>query len=650
MVFSIPDNVMKLWDAWNVRAFVILSLLAQVFLTLFAPLRKRLGGIWGKCVYMLIWLVYLLADWVAGLTVGSILSNQLKIPANSGDIQAFWAPFLLLHLGGPDTIASFALEDNELWVRHLLGLILQVGSTLYVFLMSLPDNKLWLPTFLVLIASIVKYAERNRAFYLASSDHFGENWVPGERVAGLHIPKQFKKLETADPVPYGLEDDDIQPFYVNPGPFFINPGSFYEPSEFLVDSDPKSILQAAAYLFGTIRRPLLGSFLSKYQCLKSFANFGSKNKECYAKDALLKIEIQLSLLFEALHTKLPVIVSKAGCISRILNLSCIVGALLSFSLVKKHYELNEFDTWLTYGLLIGALTLDFISIILLVFSDWFLIANFHNSGCFRVLRSRLKARRWSNKVPQLNFITYSVKDHPNWLNSLATFLPLRSLLEAMKVIRCLSFQNFGDDPHYWRCIFEDVQDVIRRGDLKVDVDFAQNLLDFHIATELSIQGDFQGSSPGSTEKDRTICKLISDYMFYLMKMEPAMMATVSNNWENVLKDAHKETLSILDWSLVSNEKDASSKILSAKFEKGKTLKMLSTARGKRLVMELEVGTISWEELRKGWVKVMCHAARKCRPSVHSQQPSKGGELLTFIWLCMANFTMAKYGSPYIYWS
>ncbi|GKV49387.1 hypothetical protein SLEP1_g56141 [Rubroshorea leprosula] len=378
MVFSIPENVLKLWDAWNVRAFIILSLLAQVFLTLFAPLRKCLGGKWGKCVRMLIWLAYLLADWIAGLTVGSILSNQMKSPANSGDIQAFWAPFLLLHLGGPDAITSFALEDNEFWVRHLLGLILQVGSTLYVFLLSLPDNKLWLSTLLVLIASVIKYAERNRAFYLASFDNFGENWVPGERVAGLHIPKQFKKLETADPVPYGLEDDDIEPFYVNP-----DARSFYEPSEFFVGSDPKSIVQAAAYLFGTIRRPFLGSSLSKYQRLKGFANFGSKNKDCFAEDALLKIEIQLSLLYETLHTKLPVIVSKAGCISRILNLSCILGALLSFSLVKKHYELEEFDTWLSYGLLIGALALDFISIILLVFSDWFLIANFHNSGCFR---------------------------------------------------------------------------------------------------------------------------------------------------------------------------------------------------------------------------------------------------------------------------
>ncbi|GLT28233.1 hypothetical protein SLA2020_031820 [Shorea laevis] len=646
MVFSISENVMKLWDVWNVRAFVILSLLAQVFLTLSAPLRKRLGGRSGKCVRMFIWLVYLLADWVAGLTVGSILSNQLKSPAKSGDIQAFWAPFLLLHLGGPDTITSFALEDNEFWVRHLLGLILQACSTLYVFIMSLPGNKLWLPTLFVLIASIIKYAERNRAFYLSSFDHFGETWVPGK--AGLLIPKQFKKLGTADSLPDGLED--------LPDPQSVEDDNI---SPDFADSDPKSIVQAAAYLFGTIRSPLLGSFLSKSQRTKSFANFGSKSKGCSAKDALQKMEIQLSLLYEALHTKLPVIVSKTGYISRILNLSCILGALLSFSLLKKNYELEEFDAWLTYGLLIGALTLDFISIILLVFSDWFVIANFHILEYFPNLASRLEARfvkrrRWSNKVPQLNFITYSVKDHPNWLKTLVTFLPMSSLLEDIKVLQCLSFQNFREDLQYWRCIFEDVMGVVKEVQEGLNLDpfgleddsFSHFLLSHHIGTELSIQEeDFQRSSSGSIDNDRKICKLIADYMLYLMMMEPTTMAAVSNNWEKVFKDTYEDTLSILARSSVSNEKDAR-EILSANIDNHKRVDLYSSALSKAqdLAKELKNGTYSWKRLREEWVFMMCYAARRCRTNVHSQQPSKGGELLTFIWLCVANYTIISHAS------
>ncbi|GKV40228.1 hypothetical protein SLEP1_g47895 [Rubroshorea leprosula] len=40
--------------------------------------------------------------------------------------------------------------------------------------------------------------------------------------------------------------------------------------------------------------------------------------------------------------------------------------------------------------------------------------------------------------------------------------------------------------------------------------------------------------------------------------------------------------------------------------------------------------------RNVWVELICYAAANCKPNVHAQQPSKGGELLTFIWLCMSH--------------
>ncbi|GLU15572.1 hypothetical protein SLE2022_320490 [Rubroshorea leprosula] len=169
MLPFIAEHVEKLWDTWNIRGLTILSLSVQSFLILFAPSRRRRGGQW--VVMISIWSAYLLADWLATFTIG------LMLRAKRSDILALWAPFLLLHLGGPDTITSFSLGDNDFWIRHLIGLMLQVNSTVYVFFQSLPQNKLWLPTFLLLIAGIIKYAERNCAFYLASFDHFGNNWA-----------------------------------------------------------------------------------------------------------------------------------------------------------------------------------------------------------------------------------------------------------------------------------------------------------------------------------------------------------------------------------------------------------------------------------------------------------------------------------------
>ncbi|KAH8513963.1 hypothetical protein H0E87_006995 [Populus deltoides] len=60
---------------------------------------------------------------------------------DNNELLAFWAPFLLVHLGGPDTITAFALEDNELWLRHMLTFATQGFATLYVLILNLTTDK-----------------------------------------------------------------------------------------------------------------------------------------------------------------------------------------------------------------------------------------------------------------------------------------------------------------------------------------------------------------------------------------------------------------------------------------------------------------------------------------------------------------------------
>ncbi|KAL3503288.1 hypothetical protein ACH5RR_037737 [Cinchona calisaya] len=79
--------------------------------------------------------------------------------------------FLLLHLGGPDAITAFSLEDNGLWIRHLLGLMVQLLAVAYIISQSIP-NDFWIPTVLVFLAGFIKYAERTRAVYLACLVNF----------------------------------------------------------------------------------------------------------------------------------------------------------------------------------------------------------------------------------------------------------------------------------------------------------------------------------------------------------------------------------------------------------------------------------------------------------------------------------------------
>ena len=90
-------------------------------------------------------------------------------------MSTFWASFLLLHLGGPDTITSFALEDSEFWLRHLARLILQVQATAYIFYQSLPNK---LCVIMVFLVGSIKYVERTRALFLASMNQFGCSVLP----------------------------------------------------------------------------------------------------------------------------------------------------------------------------------------------------------------------------------------------------------------------------------------------------------------------------------------------------------------------------------------------------------------------------------------------------------------------------------------
>ena len=143
---------------------VLVSLTLQLFLLHLGSRRRYSVKIWLRIV---LWLSYLIADSLATVALGAI-SNNLRNSCDGNDSQlqneltvtAFWAPFLLLHLGGQDTITAYAVQDNELWLRHLLGLFVQTMVALYIFLLSWKANWLSFLAILMLLAGFIKYTER----------------------------------------------------------------------------------------------------------------------------------------------------------------------------------------------------------------------------------------------------------------------------------------------------------------------------------------------------------------------------------------------------------------------------------------------------------------------------------------------------------
>jgi hypothetical protein len=46
---------------------------------------------------------------------------------------------------------------------------------------------------------------------------------------------------------------------------------------------------------------------------------------------------------------------------------------------------------------------------------------------------------------------------------------------------------------------------------------------------------------------------------------------------------------------------------------------------------------TWKLMSEVWVELLCYAASHCRANTHAALLSKGGELITFVWLLMAHF-------------
>ncbi|KAL6659290.1 hypothetical protein ACP70R_003330 [Stipagrostis hirtigluma subsp. patula] len=158
------ESLIKLFNDWEIQLLLLLSFALQIFLFFTGGLR------WHGTKMLLrfsIWLAYLGADLVAVYALG-YLSRHMDSTTGRNTLTGthplafFWAPFLLVHLGGQDTITAFAMEDNSLWLRHLLNMVVQVVIALYVFWKSIEKHsmKLLVSGIFVFVVGVIKYGER----------------------------------------------------------------------------------------------------------------------------------------------------------------------------------------------------------------------------------------------------------------------------------------------------------------------------------------------------------------------------------------------------------------------------------------------------------------------------------------------------------
>ena len=304
-----------------------------------------------------------------------------------------------------------------------------------------------------------------------------------------------------------------------------------------------------------------------------------------AEDTLKILEIELNLFYDLLHTKVVVANSKLGKLVRCISFGLVVAALSLFHKEDKH-GLKSFDVKLTYTLFFGVLSLDMVTHLLWMFSDWTVASCFNSTKCvLKILNALLHLKRlrwmkpdhrgeaiastpiifkrWSQTLPQFNFIEFCCQESGSesefriMIAKILEYMHIKDFIEQKK-IDIVQMCNVTVKPltqNLWQFIFKELLEKSRdaddleeakriisaRGEWVLencdfiecselmsyvkDVAYDESLLLWHIATELCYT-DEQSHSWHYCDA-RNFSKCLSNYMIYLLYQQPSLMSEVS---------------------------------------------------------------------------------------------------------------------------
>ncbi|KAL9422974.1 hypothetical protein AB3S75_035122 [Citrus x aurantiifolia] len=680
----IPPSFRKLWKEWDLRVTVLLSLTLQIVLVVLGNRRKFDSKLWIRIV---VWSAYLAADSVATFALG-ILSGNLTdlfdehvktLDANT-ELEAFWAPFLLVHLGGPDTITAYSLEDNELWLRHLLGLIVQTTIAFYVFLMAWTGGShlsiLSIPMFVV---AFIKYGERT--------------WVLRSAVNEKLRQSLFTSTSHRHDSSSSSRDIDLfrDEYKVKNDEGYITTRRTVMASEVQLPVDFSVIVDCRKSLPYKEKLLTVYGYLQLTKCLFLDAGLSSRDRDSSksvfrylsSEDAFEVVEMELGLIYDLLYTKAPLLYTLWGLALRLLTffVTCCVLVLFTFLQQKQQYE-SKVDLSITFLLLVFPIILEIYSaMFMLIPSDQFLIWLVRRNSVSTLhyalssLPLVLKSPRWSHKMCQLSLLSFIVVEPKH--------LPCHRILELSGIEKKLEKQ--------WWVDHEEVPEVLKKvifrffkekametkpwesnskslivpgakrnvdaGDKLIteaapnfEDDLGENILFWHIITEVFFCLDEQTFEAEIAVHCKSI-KQISRYMFYLLVAHPSMFSVgvldMSSFEHTVHRVRDKIRVEVPEDHIHDRKtvcRDLVDEDYYTKFHGSDRLLYNATCAAAHLMKKYgEQGLAEkWNELGCTWLKILALAARKTKGNQHGQQLRGGGELLTHVWLLMAHFGLTDH--------
>ncbi|CAM0948410.1 unnamed protein product [Alopecurus aequalis] len=597
-------------------------------------------------------------------------------------LVAFWAPFLLLHLGGQDNITAYAIEDNRLWLRHLQTFVVQVLAAGYILYQSYifgHQTQLRQATILMFLVGVIKYGERVWALKCASTSNLsGKNYQSFGRV---HM------IENRYNVRRSLHG-----------------------------------VMLKAHLLLNIPMHLLKGPLPRVALEDD--NWG------FSWDSMYRVaEMQLFLMHEVFYGKAPVIHTWYGLCIRVISpvatgVACLLFGRSSDERHGRYY--SRADVAVTYVLLVGALVLEILSVLRAMFSSWALVnivawqtcclfGQVHVTpdglvegepfgGCssrvpivgvlFKLVTTRyqrliclakfflerameivgLPTGDWSGSMGQHSFIHLCTQRKYNWSSKMARWLgredwwntlvytssvpvpaDFRKLLE--KQLLC-SVGVSGESPDH-------IQNSRGRAVLKrsgwheelawsVEIQLDESILVWHIATQVYLTCCYDAKYKSRPALAMTI-EVLSNYMVFLLAARPFMLPDNAsrqsyvelcnkvinhvNNYNSAedlvrLIREHGEALNTSTTGPPPPADAAETEILEMNLTFDRASKLGAWLICNELNTPDVAGAHMLNLVAQVWMEMLCYASYRCRADSHARQLRNGGEITTLVAILM----------------
>nr|XP_020161724.3 uncharacterized protein LOC109747038 isoform X2 [Aegilops tauschii subsp. strangulata] len=675
----------QLFTIWDIQAAVLSSFAAHLVLVILAGARRRKAS---GVRMLLLWLAYQLGNFVAPYALTNL---SLCDPSPRQQLIAFWAPFLLHHLAGPDNISALSLEDNALSGREVLTVASRIGGATYVLYKHVyiggGGGGALIPASIIIFAvGATKYAER--AFALWRGD-----------LANIRSSSKKK--------------GQLSRFITTCSGTLAIRSTGWERC-----LDDEDALMVAHAMLPLCRRAMADS------SVPADGDTLHASREIFGTswdDTCKVVEMELSLMYDILYTKEAVVHTWHGYGIRVISPAAIAATTVLFGFYYSKEGQSKPDVMITYVLLAATFLLDTSWLLRALGSTWmhgFLQCSWlHHAilctGRWRRLgrvivsldlgRLRLTAtprspssyRRWSGKVGQYSLLREVTREmslcgkaakkiglenvwkeyqHSN-THKLSHEVKEAIFTRVTKVLR-LTYQEANKHKNVgysmtnittnWgqvtakRFASKSEEKTVH---LAFGREFQEDILVWHIATQVFLMCGslLHGKHSGA---HANAIKALSDYLMFLVAVRRHMLPGLK------LRSLYERTFESLQrvWSkdrgkagscCSTTEEEQLARILRHKKDDAdrgwgmKDAEISIISDGANLAIELlEAGAEEFqmplllELVFNVWVDKLLHAATLCSPESHAMQLSRGGELTTIVWIMVQHagpFTIGEKG-------